>query len=105
MEQGIFNIAPNIRNKLRLSYSSILDFLFAFEDSLGMNVFVIDKKKLSDFREDNITKYESRSHSSLPLLLNPCAPKLECLEHPSSNIRSHFISRDTFVQRVTILFK
>ena len=50
MEQGIFNIAPNIRNKLSLSYSSILDFLFAFEDSLGMNVFVIDKKKSSDFR-------------------------------------------------------
>ena len=50
MEQGRFNIAPNFRNKLRLSYSSILDFLFAFEDSLGMNGFVIDKKKSSDFR-------------------------------------------------------
>ena len=45
MKQRIFNIAPNIRNKLRLSYSSILDFLYVFEDSLGMNVFVIDKKK------------------------------------------------------------
>ena len=50
MEQEIFNIAPNMRNKLGLSYSSILDFLCALEDFLGMNVFVIDKKKLNDFR-------------------------------------------------------
>ena len=43
-EQGIFNIAPNMQNKLSLSYSSILDFPYTFEDLLGMNVFVIDKQ-------------------------------------------------------------